>query len=62
MASPYSIDSQSIQAVIAKTKTLINTQLKAVLRLESLPVSGAKAVMQERIINRTALYRPYFVQ
>ncbi|MCJ1395256.1 SUMO ligase siz1 [Xylographa bjoerkii] len=51
MASPQSIDPQSIQAVIAKTKTLINTQLKTILRLESLPVSGAKAIMQERIIN-----------
>ena len=58
MASPLSIDTQNIPVIIARTKTLINTQLKAILRLESLPVSGAKAVMQERIINRTALYRP----
>ncbi|MCJ1406431.1 SUMO ligase siz1 [Ptychographa xylographoides] len=51
MASAGSIDPHNIQTLVAKTKTLINAQLKSVLRAESLPVSGAKAVMQERIIN-----------
>ncbi|MCJ1472835.1 SUMO ligase siz1 [Lambiella insularis] len=50
MASTAGIDQHSVQAVIGKTKTLINTQLKSILRSEGLAVSGAKAVMQERII------------
>lgn len=40
------------QPLIGKVKMLINTQLKDVLRREKLPVSGAKAAMQERIIDR----------
>ena len=55
MASTGTIDSQSIQVSIAKTKTLINERLKAILRAEGLPVSGAKATMQGRIIDRTLL-------
>lgn len=52
MASTASIDQHNLQAVVGRTKTLMNAQLKSILRLEGLPVSGAKAVMQERIINR----------
>ena len=37
--------------VSAKVKTLMNNQLKTILKKESLPVSGAKAAMQSRIIN-----------
>ena len=39
-------------AVCTQAKRLINTQLKAVLKSCNLPVSGAKAAMQQRIINR----------
>lgn len=35
-----------------KVKTLLNSELKAVLKEESLAVSGNKAVLQERIIER----------
>lgn len=38
--------------LVARVKTLINTQLKTILRSEGLPVSGTKAVLQERLINR----------
>ena len=38
-------------AVVAQAKRLINTQLKAVLKSCNLPVSGAKAALQQRIIN-----------
>ena len=49
MASPGFHDSQNMTA---KVKTLINAQLKSVLKKEGLAVSGVKAAMQERIINR----------
>lgn len=49
MASPGFHD---IQNVKAKVKILINAQLKSVLKKEGLAVSGVKAAMQERIINR----------
>lgn len=42
--------------VSAKVKTLMNTQLKTILKKESLPVSGAKAAMQTRIINKLYSY------
>ena len=38
--------------VIAQVKRLILTQLKVVLRSFNLPVSGPKATLQQRIINR----------
>lgn len=41
-----------IQIVIAKVKTLINAQLKNILKRENLPVSGVKSAMQTRIIER----------
>lgn len=43
---------QDTPAVIAKVKTLINAQLKSVLKKEGLLVSGVKAAMQDRIISR----------
>ena len=45
--------------VSAKVKTLMNNQLKTILKKESLPVSGAKAAMQTRIINSES-YSGYF--
>lgn len=42
--------------VSAKVKTLMNNQLKTILKKESLPVSGAKAAMQTRIINKLYSY------
>ncbi|CAD6583364.1 MAG: SUMO ligase siz1 [Alectoria sarmentosa] len=39
------------ETVSAKVKTLMNNQLKTILKKESLPVSGAKAAMQSRVIN-----------
>ena len=53
MASPGFHDSQ---IMIAKVKTLINAQLKSVLKKEGLAVSGVKATMQERIINRKSWF------
>lgn len=38
--------------VLIKIKTLINAQLKQVLRKEHLAVSGAKAAMQDRLTAR----------
>lgn len=35
-----------------KVKTLVNAQLKSILRRERLAVSGVKAAMQRRIIDR----------
>ncbi|MCJ1384232.1 hypothetical protein MMC17_007348 [Xylographa soralifera] len=43
---------QSIEAVEADVKSLTIAQLKPILRAEGLRVSGAKAQMQERLINR----------
>jgi len=43
------------QAVTAQVKKLINTQLKQVLRGSGLPISGAKAALQTRIIDRRFL-------
>lgn len=40
------------EQVAAKVKTLINSQLKQVLKKEGLPVSGAKATLQSRITDR----------
>ena len=39
------------EAVIGQAKRLINTQLKLVLKSWNLPVSGAKATLQQRIIS-----------
>ena len=40
------------RAVDAKVKTLVNAQLKTILKREGLTVSGVKAAMQDRIIKR----------
>ena len=52
------VEPVNAEAVAAKVKTLINNQLKMILKKESLPVSGAKATLQTRIINREC--PPYF--
>jgi hypothetical protein len=44
--------------MIAQTKTLLNDQLRRVLKEEGLAVSGVKAELQSRIINCTRA-RPY---
>ncbi|CAF9943477.1 MAG: SUMO ligase siz1 [Alectoria fallacina] len=44
------------ETVSAKVKTLMNNQLKTILKKESLPVSGAKAAMQSRVINKLYSY------
>lgn len=48
MSSPGALNPDIVSA---KVKTLMNNQLKTILKKESLPVSGAKAAMQTRIIN-----------
>ena len=53
-----SVEPVNAEAVAAKVKTLINNQLKMILKKESLPVSGAKATLQTRIINRES--PPYY--
>lgn len=40
------------EQVAVRVKSLINNQLKQVLKKEGLPVSGAKATLQTRIIDR----------
>lgn len=40
------------EQVAVKVKTLINNQLKQILKKEGLPVSGAKATLQSRITER----------
>ena len=47
-----SVEPLNAEAVAAKVKTLINNQLKMILKKESLPVSGAKAALQGRVIDR----------
>ena len=47
-----SVEPLNAEAVAAKVKTLINNQLKMILKKESLPVSGAKASLQGRVIDR----------
>lgn len=50
---------QDHQSVVALIKTLINVQLKDILRSEYLPVSGVKSTLQFRIIDR-GLSHPLF--
>ncbi|KKZ64984.1 hypothetical protein EMCG_09110 [[Emmonsia] crescens] len=45
-------DTADLQRVIALVKSLLNAQLKDILRSENLAVSGVKAVLQDRIIER----------
>ena len=56
-ANMTSVEPLNAEAVAAKVKTLINNQLKMILKKESLPVSGAKASLQGRVIDRES--RPY---
>lgn len=42
--------------VAIKVKTLINNQLKQILKKEGLPVSGAKAALQSRITERESSF------
>ena len=51
-ANMTSVEPLNAEAVAAKVKTLINNQLKMILKKESLPVSGAKASLQGRVIDR----------
>lgn len=43
---------QEVQHLTAKVKTLLNAELKDICRGESLQVSGVKAALQKRIIDR----------
>ena len=43
-------------SVAIRVKTLINPQLREVLKKERLPVSGLKAALQVRIIDRKFLF------
>ncbi|OJD23242.1 hypothetical protein ACJ73_05402 [Blastomyces percursus] len=45
-------DMADLQRAIALVKSLLNSQLKDILRYEGLAVSGVKAVLQERIIGQ----------
>jgi hypothetical protein len=47
---------QELQSVIALIKTLTNAQLKEILRVERLPVSGVKAALQMRIIECSSIF------
>lgn len=51
MASAGQLITQ-LHGVAAQVKTLMNAQLKSILRTEGLAVSGTKVVMQDRIISR----------
>ena len=56
-----SVDPASSDATIARVKTLVNNQLKQILKKEGLPVSGAKATLQTRIIDRESLFLRFYV-
>lgn len=45
--------SEQIRRMTAQTKNLLNDQLRHVLRQEGLVISGVKAELQNRIIQRT---------
>jgi E3 SUMO-protein ligase PIAS1 len=45
-----------LQSVIALIKTLTNAQLKEILRIERLAVSGVKAALQMRIIECSSIF------
>ena len=52
MTSTERINPDSVIQVSSRVKGLINNQLKQILRKEGLPVSGPKAALQTRIIDR----------
>lgn len=49
MASDPAFDTRNAEQ---RVKTLVNAQLKSILKKEKLAVSGLKAAMQNRIISR----------
>lgn len=49
---------QEVQHLTAKVKTLLNAELKDICRGESLQVSGVKAALQKRIIDRMLAPQP----
>ena len=54
MASNLTPLAEQTRHMVAQTKTLLNEQLRKVLKEEGLTVSGVKNELQLRIINRTA--------
>lgn len=54
MASNLTPLADQTRHMVAQTKTLLNEQLRKVLKEEGLAVSGVKNELQLRIINRTA--------
>ena len=54
MASNLTPLADQTRHMVAQTKTLLNEQLRKVLKEEGLTVSGVKNELQLRIINRTA--------
>jgi hypothetical protein len=54
MASNLTPLAEQTRHMVAQTKTLLNEQLRKVLKEEGLAVSGVKNELQLRIINRTA--------
>lgn len=54
MASNLTPLADQTRHMVAQTKTLLNDQLRKVLKEEGLVVSGVKTELQLRIINRTA--------
>ena len=51
-----------IHLVEQKVKTLVNAQLKSILKRERLLVSGLKATMQTRIVDRKLRLFSLFVE
>lgn len=45
------VPESDIQSVISLVKSLLNSQLKQILREEGLHVSGVKSALQERVID-----------
>jgi len=58
MASNLTPLADQTRHMVAQTKTLLNEQLRKVLKEEGLAVSGVKTELQLRIINRTAPRSP----
>ena len=58
MASNLTPLADQTRHMVAQTKTLLNEQLRKVLKEEGLTVSGVKNELQLRIINRTAPRSP----
>ncbi len=52
MASHLQTPTDQSRHMVAQTKTLLNDQLRKVLKEEGLTISGVKADLQTRVINR----------